>query len=76
MKPREFVAWCEANIRIRHPSGSERPCTRNAVRRVGGIERLGVPGVWLCEQHARQAEAGVNIWWPERPVVKKRRKRS
>ena len=60
-----MIEKCGANVRRRHPDGTHMPCWRDGMRYVvvAGHTTL------LCEQHARQAEAGVNVLDPNRPII-------
>lgn len=59
------VPWCEANIRKTHPQGEERPCTRKSVRDVYVCDAF----YSFCEQHAKQADAGMEVFDPKRAAL-------
>jgi len=68
---------CAAHVRERCSEGGTRPCTRAAVRvvKIPGADFDPEPLCGQHAQHARQAEAGVNVFDPDRPVLPHGRRR-
>ena len=64
-----MIEKCGANVRQRHPDGEECPCGRDAYCYGPVTTPSGAELTPLCQQHAKQVLAGVNVLDPDRPIV-------